>query len=101
MRNKVILVRRHNLPVAEGVVLDFEAIMDAEKKINNEQIPDFSLLSYDIFLEDGDIVYVPRTDIAKINDWIDQVFNRGLRGIVPYSLSFDYQVKQVHAYGGF
>ncbi len=101
MRNKVILVRRHNLPVAEGVVLDFEAIMDAEKKINNEQIPDFSLLSYDIFLEDGDIVYVPRTDIAKINDWIDQVFNRGLRGIVPYSLSFDYQVKQVHAYCGF
>ncbi len=100
-RDKVILVRRKNLPVPEGVVLDFEAIMDAEKKINNETIPDFSLLTYDIFLEDGDIVYVPRTDLAKNNEWIDQVFNRGLRGIVPYSISFDYQIKQVNPYGGF
>ncbi len=75
--------------------------MDAEKKINNEKIPDFALLSYDIFLEDGDIVYVPRTDLAKSNEWIDQVFNRGLRGIVPYSISFDYQIKQVNPYGGF
>ncbi len=101
MRNRVILVRRHNLPVAEGVVLDFDAIMDAEKKINNENIPDFSLLSYDIFLEDGDIVYVPRTDIAKFNEWVDQVFNGGLRGIVPYDLTFSYEIKRVHPFGGF
>ncbi len=100
-RDKVILVRRKNLAVPEGVVLDFQAIMDAEKKINNEKIPDFSLLSYDIFLADGDIVYVPRTDLAKSNEWIDQVFNRGLRGIIPYHLTFDYEIKRVNAYGGF
>ena len=99
--NKVILVRRHNLPVPEGAVLDFDAIMDAEKKIDNERVRDFSLLSYDIALEDGDIVYVPRTDIAKFNDWVDQVFNRGLRGIIPYNLSFDYEIKRVNPYGGF
>ena len=100
-RDKVILVRRKNLPVPEGAVLDFEAIMDAEKKINGQTIPDFSLLTYDIFLEDGDIVYVPRTDLAKSNEWIDQVFRRGLRGVLPYDLSFDYEIKRVNPYGGF
>ncbi len=100
-RNKVILVRRNNLPVPEGAVLDFDAIMDAEKKINGQSIPDFSLLTYDIFLEDGDIVYVPRTDLAKSNEWIDQVFRRGLRGVLPYSLTFDYEIKRVNPYGGF
>ena len=72
-----------------------------QKKINNERVRDFSLLTYDIALEDGDIVYVPRTDIAKFNDWVDQVFNRGLRGIIPYNLSFDYEIKRVNPYGGF
>ena len=100
-RNKVILVRRKNLPVPEGAVLDFERIVEAEKKIANENIPDFSLLRYDICLEDGDLIYVPRTDLAKNNDWIDQVFNRGLRGIVPYDLSFYWEIKKVNPYGGF
>ena len=100
-RNKVILVRRNNLPVPEGVVLDFEAIMDAEKKINDEKIPDFSLLSYDICLEDGDLIYVPRTDIAKFNEWVDQVFRQGMQGIVPYDVSFHYEIKRVNPYGGF
>ncbi len=100
-RNKVILVRRKNLPIPEGVVLDFEAIMDAETKVNDKKIPDFSLLRHDIFLEDGDVVYVPRTDMAKNNEWIEQVFTRGLRGIVPYDVSFHYEIKRVNAYGGF
>ena len=100
-RNKVILVRRKNLPVPEGVVLDFESIMDAETTIDGEKIPDFSLLSHDIFLEDGDVVYVPRTDMAKNNEWIEQVFTRGLRGIVPYDVSFHYEIKRVNPYGGF
>ena len=99
--DKVILVRRKNLPVPEGAVLNFDAIMNAEKKISDEMIPDFSLLRYDIFLEDGDVIYVPRTDMAKNNIWIDQVFNQGLRGIVPYQLSFDYEIKRVNPYGGF
>ena len=100
-RKKVILVRRKNLPIPEGVVLDFEAIMEAERKVGDENITDFSMLRYDITLEDGDLIYVPRTDLAKNNDWIDQVFNRGLRGIVPYDLSFYYEVKKVNPYGGF
>ena len=104
-RNKVILVRRKNLPVPEGAVLDFDAIMEAEKKIKingkEQNIVDFSLLRYDIFLEDGDLIFVPRSDLAKNNDWIDQVFNRGLRGIVPYDLSFSYEIKRVNPYGGF
>ena len=100
-RNKVILVRRKNLPVPEGAVLDFERIVEAENKIANEKIPDFSLLRYDICLEDGDLIYVPRTDLAKNDEWIDQVFTRGLRGMVPYNLAFHWDIKRVNAYGGF
>lgn len=100
-RNKVILVRRKNLPVPEGVVLDFQAIMEAERKVGDQNIPDFSLLRYDICLADGDVIYVPRSDLARNNDWINQVFALGLRGIVPYNVAFDYQIKQVNPYGGF
>jgi len=100
-RDKVILVRRKNLPIPEGVVLDFGAIMEAEKKVGKENVVDFSLLRYDIFLQDGDLIYIPRSDLAKNNDWINQVFTLGLRGIVPYSLTFDYEIKRVNPYGGF
>lgn len=104
-RNKVILVRRKNLPIPEGVVLDFGAIMEAEKKVKRDgkeqMVMDFSLLRYDIHLEDGDLIYIPRSDMAKNNDWINQVFALGLRGVVPYSLSFDYEIKRVNPYGGF
>ena len=100
-RNKVILVRRKNLPVPEGVVLDFGAILEAEKKVGKESIVDFSLLRYDIALEDGDLIYIPRSDLAKNNDWINQVFALGLRGIVPYNVGFDYEIKRVNPYGGF
>ena len=64
-------------------------------------VMDFSLLRYDIHLEDGDLIYIPRSDMAKNNDWINQVFALGLRGVVPYSLSFDYEIKRVNPYGGF
>ena len=100
-QNQVILVRRKNLPIPEGAVLDFRAMMETNKKVNNQSIPDFSMLSYDITLEDGDVIYVPRHELAKANDWIDQVFARGLRGVVPYQVSFDYEIKRVNPYGGF
>ena len=99
-RNRIILVRKKNLPVPEGAVLDFQSMLEAEKKVDGKQIPDFSMLSYDVALEDGDVIYVPRHDLAKANDWIDQVFARGLRGVVPYNVSFDWEIKRVNPYGG-
>jgi hypothetical protein len=39
------------------------------------------------YLEPRDIVYVPRTNIAKLNQWIDQYINK----LVPRTgLSFSY-----------
>lgn len=37
----------------------------------------------EIWLNDSDIVIVPKTPLRVANEWIDQVFTRGIYGIVP------------------
>jgi polysaccharide export outer membrane protein len=37
----------------------------------------------EIFLNDSDIVVVPKTPLRVANEWIEQVFLRGIYGVVP------------------
>lgn len=37
----------------------------------------------EIWLNDSDIVIVPKTPLRVANEWIDQVFTRGIYGVVP------------------
>jgi polysaccharide biosynthesis/export protein len=37
----------------------------------------------EIWLNDSDIVIVPKTPLRVANEWIDQVFTRGIYGIIP------------------
>jgi polysaccharide export outer membrane protein len=63
---KNVVIIRHKDDKRYGLALDFEeALRGKEGK--------------PFYLEPNDIVYVPRTTIAKINQWIDQYINK----IVP------------------
>jgi polysaccharide biosynthesis/export protein len=39
----------------------------------------------EIWLRDSDLIIVPKTPIARFNDFVDQVFRQGAYGIFPYA----------------
>lgn len=39
----------------------------------------------EIWLRDSDIVIVPPTPIARVNDFVDQFFTRGVYGVLPFA----------------
>ncbi len=98
MRSKVMLLRRHHLPLPQAIIFDLESVLHARKPSEFGAVPDASLYRYDSYLEDGDIIYVPPTVLAVANDWIDQFFTKGIRSVVPYSgvvgMNFGYQIYQ-------
>lgn len=61
VRNVVVI--RHYKGTRYGYMLNMEPIMEGKE-------------SRPFFLEAKDIVYIPRTKIAKVNQWIDQYINK-------------------------
>jgi len=86
-QRKVLVIRRKGVPVPQGALVDVEHLMTAMKGTKDGPVPDFSRYRHDIWMQDMDIVYVPATGLAKFDDWVDQVFTKGIRSIVPYSFS--------------
>jgi polysaccharide export outer membrane protein len=84
-QKKVLVVRRKGVPVPQGAVVNVEHLLTAMKGTKHGRVPDFSQFKNDIWLQDMDIVYVPMTGLAAVDDWIDQVFTRGIRAVVPYT----------------
>jgi len=60
---KNVVVIRHYEGTRYGYLLNMEPILEGKE-------------SRPFFLEPKDIVYVPRTEIAKVNQWIDQYINK-------------------------
>ena len=96
-KQHVLIVRRDMLPLPEAVVVDMDHLLAAKRPGPDGYLPNGSVFRHDLYLADGDIVYVPPTGLAQANDWIDQVFTRGIRSVVPYSgnvgLNFGYEVR--------
>jgi len=95
-RRNVLVVRRDMLPLPEAVVVDMDDLLERKTPGPDGYLPDGSGFRHDLYLADGDIVFVPPTGLAKANDWIDQVFTRGIRSVLPYSanvgMNFNYDV---------
>lgn len=95
-KSKILLIRRHFLPIPQAIVFDMQKLLDGWKPAPSGRVPDGSQFRYDMYLADGDIIYVPPTALAQTTDWIDQVFTRGIRSVLPYSanvgMSFGYQI---------
>lgn len=86
--SKVMLVRRNNLPRPEVAIINvFQLLENRNKAVNEPVTADSEVHRYDIWLEDGDFVYVPTTEIAKRADYIDLVWTRGIRAVGGFSSS--------------
>jgi polysaccharide export outer membrane protein len=94
--SKILLVRRQHLPLPQAVVVDMQSLMSATKAGPYGLVPNASVFRYDMYLADEDVIYVPPTGLALADDWIDQVFTRGIQKIFPYSgvvgMNFGYQI---------
>jgi len=97
-RQRIVLIRRQHVPVPQALVFDLNALLTARQATELGWAPKGSIWRYDPYLHDGDIVYVPPTGLAMANDWIDQVFTKGVRAVVPYSgvvgMNFGYEIRQ-------
>jgi len=86
-QSKVLVIRRKGVPIPQGVVVDVDQLMSVMKQARGTGALDVRAFRYDLWLQDMDIVYVPMTGLAAFDDWVDQVFTKGIRSILPYSFS--------------
>ncbi|MEK6643849.1 MAG: polysaccharide biosynthesis/export family protein [Planctomycetota bacterium] len=97
-KSKILLIRRQYLPLPQAVVFDMNQLLTATTASPEGRVPKGSEFRWDMYLADGDIIYVPPTSLAQATDWIDQVFTRGVRAVFPYSgvvgMNFGYQTYQ-------
>lgn len=95
--DKVLLIRRKGLPIPQGTLVDVSQLLTAMQPSSGGEMPDFTQFRHDIWMQDMDIVYVPKTGLAVFDDWVDQVFTKGVRAILPYSFStginFGYELR--------
>lgn len=92
--SKVLLVRRRNLARPSAAVVNLFQLLENQRRVGDEPVvADMSRHKYDIWLEDGDLIYVPTTEISKRADYIDEVWRRSIRNIAGftsvYSISHD------------
>jgi protein involved in polysaccharide export with SLBB domain len=94
--DQVMVIRRRGLPVPEGALVNLSAF---EKKLETAkagQKPEVADLRFDLYVGDTDVIYIPSSDLAKVGDWADLVFNRIVRTILPYQfytgLNFGYDL---------
>jgi len=97
-KKKILVVRRDLLPLPQAVVVDLDDLLEGQTPGPEGRLPDGSRWRYDFYMANGDVVYIPPTELAKATDWIDQVFTRGIRSVFPYSgnvgLNFGYEIRQ-------
>lgn len=89
--SKVMLIRRRHLPRPEAVVINVHQLLENRSKNQGEPVvADSSMHRFDVWLEDGDLIYVPTTEIAKRADYIEYVWTRGIRAVGGFTSSANY-----------
>ncbi|MCE5277674.1 MAG: polysaccharide biosynthesis/export family protein [Planctomycetaceae bacterium] len=84
--SKVMVIRRRHLPRPQAAIVNVYQLLENRKRPDAGAVQvDCRKYRYDMWLEDGDIVYVPTTDIAKRADYIEYVWQRGIRNIGGFS----------------
>lgn len=85
----VTLMRRRHLPKPEIAVINvFQLLENRERADGKPVVADSSKHRYDIWLEDGDVIYVPTSEIAKRADYIDLVWTRGIRAVTNHAFTY-------------
>ena len=87
----VMLVRRRHLPAPQVAIINCFQLLENRRKLQDGTVvADAGNMRYDVWLEDGDIIYVPTTEIARRADYIDYVWNRSIRNVGGFSSSAAY-----------
>ena len=87
--SKVMLVRRRHLPRPGAALVNVHQLLENRKRVGQGSLAaDMAKYRYDIWLEDGDVVYVPTTEIAKRADYIEYVWTRGIRAVGGFNSSY-------------
>ena len=73
-KGEVLVIRRSGTPQPVVIPLDLEAAISGTDT------------SQDILLQPYDIVYVPRTAIAEVNQFIDQYFRQNIP--IPFGVGY-------------
>jgi len=91
--SKVMLVRRHYLDRPQIAIINVHQLLENRSRSAELGIvADESMYRYDLYLEDGDLVYVPTNAIAKRADYIEYVWTRGIRAVGGFTSSASYTV---------
>ena len=80
--SKVMLIRHRNLPRPQAAIINLNRLLENRnrRELTSEPVlADSSKPRHDVWLEDGDIIYVPTTKAAKRPDYVDYVWTHGIR----------------------
>jgi polysaccharide biosynthesis/export protein len=83
--SKVLVVRHKGQPTPQVAVVNLHKMLLAQAEKKTPYQPNSEAFRYDIWLQDGDVVYVPTTKLAKRADYIEYVWTRGIYSVVPIS----------------
>lgn len=87
---KVMLIRRHNLPHPQAAIVDLHKLLANRKRggLPGAGMPaDSSRDRHDVWLADGDIIYVPTTRTAKRADYLNYVWTSSIRAVGGFASS--------------
>jgi polysaccharide export outer membrane protein len=87
--SRVLLVRRRHLPRPSAAVINcFQLLNNTHREGDGPVVADMASHKHDIWLEDGDLIYVPTTEIAKRADYVDYVWRRTIRNIGGFTSAY-------------
>ncbi len=91
--SQVVLIRRRHLPSPSAAIINVFQLLENRKRVDKEPVrSDMGKYRHDIWLEDGDMVYVPTSGIAKRADYIEYVWARGIRAVGGFTSTANYSV---------
>jgi polysaccharide export outer membrane protein len=84
--SRVVVIRRANLPSPQAAVVNVYQLLENHARVAGGPVRvDSGKYRHDIWLDDGDVVYVPTSDIARRADYIEYVWTRGIRAISGFT----------------
>ncbi len=96
--SKVLLIRRRNLAYPQTLIVNLRKLLEPTLESGSGKVANATAaFRRDIWLEDGDIVYVPTKKLAERADYIEYVWTRGIYAVVPinYSITGNYNANDV------
>jgi len=88
--SKVMLIRRRHLRQPQIAIINLHQLLENQAILARGAVAESNNLRYDIWLEDGDVIYVPTSEIARRADYVEYVWTRGIRAVGGFTSSASY-----------